>query len=408
MSISASVALALTASSIGTFFERPDLVELVYLNALLPFIMGVSQVPESLLQRDLKFKLLTLLDGISFIFGYAAFSVIFAALNFGPISVIYGLVAQEILRACLLFYFRSVRLSLLFRLSDIRDLLKFGFGLSLIQITNMIAYQADNLVISKTLGAQALGLYSRSYQVITAPTKLIGNSLLKALFPAMSTVQNDIEQLRLMFSATVSGVAFVTMPVMAFLVVFAPEIVLVLLGEAWKDAISPFQILALAIFFRVGQRACEAVIRATGAVYQLWIRQLLFAVSVGVFAYTGVSFGLLGVSTGVLVSCVLNMIMLVMLTRSLIGGTSKAIVYAIMRHTALGITFGGVLFGTRLLLRSADLGSFGTLAAGALLATLLLGIPFWYAPRLFGKEGMFVSDLAIEQLKKVTRANRVG
>lgn len=390
--------LVLATPAIADFFDEPLLVPLLYLNALVPFMQGISQVPESLLQRDLKFKVLTLLDGVSFVFGYGAVSIVLALNDFGAISVIYGLVAQEVIRTILLFSIRFVRPSLDFAFSHVRGLVDFGFGISLVQTTNMAAYQLDNFVVSKTLGGEALGFYSRAYQVITVPTKLIGNSLIKALFPAMSLIQQDEVQIRTAFINTMSGIALITMPVTVVMVIFAPEIVMVMLGDQWGEAVVPFQILGLAIFFRVGHKVCEAVIRAKGTVYRLWLRQLTFAGSVLAFAYAGHGYGINGVAIGVLLACVLNYLILVSFARSLLKAKIGDLLKSLPRQLALAIPFALVLWGLSVGLDELQVGALPHLVAGLAAAGIMIGVPLWLAPQLFGPEGIYISNVVAKQI----------
>lgn len=396
--------MVLAAPQIAAFFDQPDLVPLLYLNALIPFMLGIAQVPESLLQRDLKFKTLTLLDGFSFMFGYGAVSIAMALMGFGAISVIYGLVAQDALRTILLFSIRFVRPGRGFGLSDVRGLLRFGFGLSLVQATNMAAYQLDNLVVSKMLGTQALGFYSRAYQVITVPTKLIGNSLIKALFPAMSLIQSDTERFERGFARALGGSAVISVPASVFLFIFAPEIILVMLGDQWGQAVLPFQILSLAILFRVGHKVCEAAIRAKGAVYRLWTRQAFFALSVLAFAYIGQSAGIAGVAFGVLFACALNFAVLLVLTRQLIGVRVAPVGLTILRQVGLGVPFAALLWGAAELMRTAAFGPLAILIPAGLLAVLAFGVPLLRLPGLFGPECVYISNLIRARLSRKVKA----
>lgn len=393
-----AVGLVLAAPSIADFFDQPELAALLLLQALIPLMLGISQVPESLLQRELRFKSLTLIDAVSFLLGYGVVSILLAILGFGAISVVWGLVAQEAIRTILLFAMRPVRPGFGFGMADVQSLLRFGFGLSLVQATNAAAYQLDNFVVGKLLGTQALGFYSRAYHVITMPTKLLGNSLIKVLFPAMSLIQQDHARLGNAFSRALGGVAMIAVPASVFLGVFAPEIVLLLLGDQWSAVVLPFQILSVAILFRVSHKVCEAVIRAHGSVYLLWSRQIVFALSVLAFSYVGHFFGIVGVAAGVVMACFVNSVMLLQLSRHLIDVHFWSLMGNVTRQIALGVPFFALLIGVAELLRAAGVPPVLVLAGGTVTAALLMGVPMWRAPRLFGAEGVFVSEIIGKQL----------
>ncbi len=394
-------ALILAAPELANFFGQTELLPLLYANAAVPFLLGMSQVSEGLLQRDMNFKLLTLIDGISFIFGYGAISISCALLDYGAISVIYGVVAQEVLRTILLFSKRFVWPEIRFSLQESLALVRFGFGLSLVQATNMAAYQLDNVVVGKLLGTQALGLYSRAYQVVTVPTKLVGNSLLKVLFPAMSLVQTDKKRVARAFLRAIGGASFISIPFITYIWIFAPEIIQLILGEQWSQAVIPFQILSLAIFFRVGHKICEATIRAQGTLYRLWFRQLIFAVSVLVFAYVGHGEGIKGVAVGVLLASLLNFAFLIDLTRRLIDLSILTLVCIVLRQILICVPFAILLSILADNLRVVEVGAFLVLSAGAFVFAVTFGMSLWVFPKAFGAEGLHARELAAKYLSGV-------
>ena len=59
-------------------------------------LLGISLVPEALLQRKLKFRKLTEIEIVSFILGYALFGVVLAALGFGVWALVCAVIAQNL------------------------------------------------------------------------------------------------------------------------------------------------------------------------------------------------------------------------------------------------------------------------------------------------------------------------
>ena len=396
-----ALTLFLSAQAMAGFFEEPQLISLIQIHALIPLLLAVSHIPESLLQRELRFRSLTLVDGVSNIFGYGLVSITSALMGFGAISVIYGLVAQEVLRFIALFWLRTVVPRLNFKTSDVRDIFRFGFGLSFVQTTNAAAYQLDNFVVSKFLGAEALGLYSRAYQVITVPTKLLGNSLIKALFPAMSLVQSDRQILQKTFLTSITAVTSLSIPVTIIICCLSTEIVAVVLGEQWGSAVLPFTILGLAIVVRVGHKVCEAVIRASGVVYKLWLCQSFFALKVFLFSYVGHYWGLGGVSVGVLLASVLNFLLLLLLIQHLVGVSFFEVIFRMTQQFLKNTPIAALLLLAVQLLRDLFVDQFLILTASAFGALIIYGILFWFRPSFFGEEGEFIHQKVSERINAI-------
>lgn len=384
--------LYLLAAQIAGFFGFPGLTDMLRALSFTLVLAGVCQVPEALLQRELRFKQLTLIDGVSFTLGYGGVSIGLALLGFGAWALIIGLLSEQAIRAVLLLGARRFPIGLTFSMASISRLLRYGGGLSMVQLTNSMAYQADNLVVAKFMGAEAIGIYSRAYQVLTAPTKLIGNSLLKVLFPAMSRVQADQERLGRAFGQAIGVVLLVCLPSSACLIVLAPEIVLVLLGGQWGGVVDPFRLLALAIAFRVGHKICEALLRARGYIASLWWRQAVYALSVLVFALAGRQYGLVGVSIGVALAVLLNFLLLLSLALRTCGLGPGVLAAPLARHATVAVVLGALVTGLAEWLRWSHAPALAVLAGGGVLAAAAMAVAFRAHPALLGPEGRFASD----------------
>ena len=127
-----------------------------------------------------------------------------------------------------------------------------------------LSYNADRFIIGRVLGTATLGIYTRASFFANTATTLFGNIARLSVFPAMAKVQQDQARLRSALLKSFSVLALLTLPVSAFCVIFAPEIVDLLLGAqmalgrcalrdpvrerctsslAWRDCATLFQAL---------------------------------------------------------------------------------------------------------------------------------------------------------------------
>ena len=131
-------------------------------------------------------------------------------------------------------------------LSEAVPLLRFGAGVSAAGLLNTVSRNADNVLIGRVLGADALGLYTRAYGLLLVPLRQLKSPLGSIVEPVLSSMQDQPARYRQFYCAAIQGLSHVGMPSVAVLAVVSNELVLVLLGEQWLAAVPVFQFLAIA------------------------------------------------------------------------------------------------------------------------------------------------------------------
>ncbi|CAA9259874.1 MAG: hypothetical protein AVDCRST_MAG52-2571 [uncultured Blastococcus sp.] len=270
---------------------------------------GLSGVAMGLLQRQLRFRDLGLMELTSYGVGYLGTSVTLAFAGAGAMSLIWGQIAQALMT--LVGAYALVRHpvrpgSLAEARRSGRRILGFSSAYSLAQVGNWVGLNGDNLVVTSVLGPTSLALYSRAYQLLVQPANLIGTVADKVLFPSLSRIQDDRERLGRAYVLAGSLVAVLTMPASVLLFVLAPEIVTILLGDAWSAVALPLQIFAVVLMPRTAYKISGSLTRATGAVLGGAWRQWLYAAEVTVGCLVGSHWGLPGVAAGASVAIVLH------------------------------------------------------------------------------------------------------
>jgi PST family polysaccharide transporter len=225
------VLVFLLAPAVERFFRIDGLDEVVVALAVLFPIMGAGIVPRALLQRKLAFRKLATIEFGAYLVGYVPVAVALAWIGFGVWSLVVAYVAEIAIRMGL--YARAVRkeLRLGFQPSACMDLIGYSVGFAVARLGNFAALQGDYLVTGRWLGSEALGLYGRAYQLLMTPATLFGVAADTVLFPAMSSVQSEPARLRQAYLRAVGIIALITLPLTGLLIVLAPEIIFIVLGE---------------------------------------------------------------------------------------------------------------------------------------------------------------------------------
>ena len=89
----------------------------------------------------------------------------------------------------------------------------------------------------------------------------------------MAKVQDDERRLRSALLKSFSVLALLVLPASAFCVIFAPELVDLLLGPKWHTAVVPFAILSGTLYFSLAWRNCATLFQALGHPY--WLTAVL-------------------------------------------------------------------------------------------------------------------------------------
>ncbi|MFL5402229.1 MAG: lipopolysaccharide biosynthesis protein [Gemmatimonadales bacterium] len=389
-----AAAIWLAAPAIAQFFKMDSLAQVVRVLALLFPLAGVSAAPESLLQRDLRFRLLANRDVFAYAVGYGGVGVGLALLGWGIWALVGAQLAQVTIRTVILLRAAPPLFRARPTWASFLELVGFGAGQSIARMGIILANQLDNLVVGRWMGAVALGNYSRAFQFMAVPTGLLGDVLDKVLFPTMARVQDDPRRLAAGYLRGTALLALILAPAGVVAAVLAPELVAVAFGKKWAGIIPPFQVLALGMMLRTGYRMSDSLSRATGKVYRRAWRQWLFAAMVFTGAWLGHYEGLTGVAVGVLIAFFINYVLMAQLSLAVTGITWARFVQAQLPALQLASLLALVTLGVTAITRHLALPAAVGLAIGCLAAAVTTVLAIWLAPTLaLGEHGMGTRDI---------------
>lgn len=388
-----AVVMWVAAPLVAQFFRMDHLTPVVRALSIIFIISGIATVPESLLQRDLRFRLIANRDILAYGVGWLGIGVGLAFLGWGPWSLVAAQLTQVTIRTTILLRASPPFLRGRPTWTSFVELMQYGVGQSVTRMGVILANQADNLVVGRWLGPSALGIYSRAYQLMQIPTGLIADVLDKVLFPTMSRVQDDSRRLASAYLRATAGLILVMLPIGAVAAILAPELVAVAFGSRWEGLVAPFQVLALGMMLRSGIRMSDSLTRATGRVYHRAWRQWLYAGLVFLGAWVGLRWGITGVAAGVLAALFTNYLMMAQLSLSVIQ--VSWIRFADAQVPALRLTLGIALVTAATIATARHFGVHPVpgLIAGIAAAVSTAWLMVSLAPTLtLGRHGMSMRD----------------
>jgi O-antigen/teichoic acid export membrane protein len=390
----------LAAPALAAFYRIPAVEPVLRGLAILFPIDGLNTVGDSLLTRQLRFRLFVALDVGSYVLGYACIGVVLAWRGFGVWALVAANLSQVTLRTIAMYVAtrHPVRPSL--NLQASRDLLSFGLGHSMAQVGTVLSQQGDNLVVGRWLGPAALGVYGRAYGLMVMPASVFGRIVNRVLFPVMAQVQDEPDRLAAAYERALAIVALVSLPVSAFHWVVAPEFIPVLLGPKWAGVVLPFRLFTFSLLFRMSSRISDACTKAAGAVYSRALLQGVFAVMVLVGAFIGQRWGVGGVAIAVSVAMCINWLSMAALGRSVTGLSWPRFVRAQAPGALFSLVVGGAVAITVQAARTAHLGKVPILIAAGVTAGAVTYVVSRFRSRLLlGSHGIW----AVAQVEDVVR-----
>jgi len=242
-------------------FKDTEVIPIVRVLSLTFLLSGLSSTSGSLLRRKLNFKPLSIVQIVSFGI-YAALGIFLALQGYGVWSLVYASLFQSFFSSAVVYLMVRHSLKPYFKWSVYKPLFAFGGKISIISFLEFISISLDTMFIGRYLGSALLGIYNRANMIIQMPLYKLNTSVSGVLFPAFSSLQKERQKLKRVYLSSSSVVAFVFLSLSAGAAVASESIVLVLLGDEWREAVPVLRIVAMIVPFKMlshyGGIICDA------------------------------------------------------------------------------------------------------------------------------------------------------
>jgi len=325
------------AGQIAHFFNNSSLVNLLRVCSLNFIIISISSVSLNLLYKTLNFRYSSLITLVSTFVGYSL-GVVFAFWGYGVWSLVYATLTVSFLKTIGYFYFAPIKIKFGFYFKEWKELFGFGSGMILLKFSTYLSNGGVNLLLGKIFPASSLGVFERSSQLKILPSKHLGDILNKIMFPVMSQIQDEKEKFFKVFYTSLGISNSIMFPLTLYFVYFSEEIVSIMLGNKWTEAVMPLQIMFLVLPFSISNRMADSAIRAKGLIYQNVIRKFLYILMLLLSTLIlGYFYGIIGAAVAVTLSYIFNYILMIALVTKVLNKNFMEVFYEPMRE-ALKLT----------------------------------------------------------------------
>lgn len=262
---------------------------------------SLSSVNISLLQRNYRFITIGVINIVSLVISTGV-AVALALQSYG----FYAIIARAVISPIIVYvisYF-CVKPNFTFQLDKeyIKDIVNFSGWFMASRLLRNLSKQLDKLLMPRLLGVETLGAYSRPKDFIEQFSGKINGIFDTALFPVLSSIQDDYVRLRSSLSKSLYYLnLFSTFLALGF--IFNSKLIIrVFFGADWLELVPVFIILSIAIVFNADGRLADCYYRSLGYTKQQFYFRIGELVAKFLGVIVGVRWGLIGVAVGVTVS----------------------------------------------------------------------------------------------------------
>ena len=284
------------------YFKQPALSDYLIFAAFIFLITPVGQIFTTLLRKELKFKALSKIE-IAGMVVYSVTTIGMALAGFGVLSLIFGQLIRCLFTVIILFIiFRKIWLPRLhFSITEIKSYLSFGAFQMGERAVNYLSANIDYIVIGRFLGPAALGFYTLAYQIVIFPLTKINPIITRVAFPAFSKIQHDNSRMRRGYCKVLNYISMLSFPMLAGMIVVAPEFVTLIYGAKWEPSIIVLQIFCLVGAFKSLGNPIGSVLLAKGRADIGFYWNIFTMVITSLSVIIGKTWGIVGVAIAILI-----------------------------------------------------------------------------------------------------------
>jgi O-antigen/teichoic acid export membrane protein len=297
LGVSLTVGAFLVAPWVAEYFREPGATPLLRALGLTFTLEALGTVHLVRLQRDLRFERTFIPDaGQAVLKGVVSIGL--AVAGMGAWSLIIGQLAGVVAGVLLSWAVFPWRPRLLIDNSLAGKLIAYGLPLFGVEVMWVLSVNLDYVIIGRRLGSESLGIYTLAYRLPELLVLSLMAGVSRVVFPALSAVQNRLEEVRRGFLATTHFVVLVTLPISVGMAIVADPFIRVALGSDWVDAIPVLRVLAIFVMVASLVNADGDVYKAVGRPGILFKLDLMHVGLLVPALLIGVQYGLVGVAVG--------------------------------------------------------------------------------------------------------------
>lgn len=329
------VAIYFSSPLIISYYKEPRLDNVIKLASLYFIIVYFGQIYSFLLQKELKFKSVAIIEIVATVLGTGV-TILMAYSGSKELSLIYGQLASQIIRTILQisFGYKYFIPTLAFDLKAAKEHLQFGIynvGDGLISYTQS---NIDRILIGGMLGVKSLGFYTIAYQLAVFPVTKLNPIILQVAYPAIAKMKDNDSALKQSYVKILDFLSYCIMPLLAGLFITADSVIPLVYGPGWEETVSLTKILVFVSFCTCLTHPLFTIVFTKGKPNLLFYLNLItLIIKIPLVYVLGDYLQATGIAIAFLIAIIVNMFLGFGIAHSLIGSFFKEFYSNILKPT---------------------------------------------------------------------------
>jgi len=284
--------LAAAAPVMAAIYDDPRMIGVFLGIAVFPVISGLINPRFFEFERDLNFSrdfISTVLNKLAGVIVSVTVAVIFRTYW----AIILGLITGGAVQLVLSYAMRPFGPRISFK--SLKKVFGFSGWLAGVSFLAALNNKLDVPILARLVGGGGAGSFFMGLQLSEIVTGQVALPLTRAIYPGLSTLQDDPDRMRRAYLRGVGALGAFAMPAAFGFAFVADDLVFLLLGEKWLSAAMVIGILAPVIGLQSLFYATQSYAMALGLTRLIFFRELIFLViRLPVFIWATIAHGLAG------------------------------------------------------------------------------------------------------------------
>ena len=292
---------ALLAPIVAWFYRESRLTGMILGLAIGAFSVCLAFQHKALLKRQMRFGTITIIELISLIVS-SIVAIAAATIGWSYWALVLQLSVMQVTQSVAQWWVCDWRPSKYVKddklNAQLGSTMSYGKHLTGFRFLTRIGMHLDRVLIGYVSGANALGLYSVAYKWAYFPFEQVYFPMFDVAISSLSRVQHDPDLYRSYSRRGLMPIFAFCFPALAFSFVEAHNLILLLLGKQWLEAVPLFRLLAIAVYVVSMYRVTKWLYVSAGQTQRQFRWALIHTPVMIAAVVIGARWGALGVAVG--------------------------------------------------------------------------------------------------------------
>lgn len=237
------IVVVISAPLVADFFNAPVATPILQIAGLEIFLSSLNSIGIILVRKELQFKKEFVHKLVPTVVGTAiTIWLAFELRNVWALAL--GQLTITVMTLVMSYVVAPYFVRPTWHWEKLKDLAGFAFWSSFASLLSVVSSQTDRFFVARILGPTSLGIYVIAGRFTNLISMELTTAVRRVGFPAFSKAQYRDDAFNKAFSQVISITIYVLGPLALYLTVWAPEMIEVLLGPKWADAVPVMRVLA--------------------------------------------------------------------------------------------------------------------------------------------------------------------